>query len=169
HDQVEAMTLADRIVILKDGRIEQQGRPIDIYSEPCNRFVAEFIGSPQMNIFSGVLIDDGAQLAVTIGNTRLSIGPIKRGESGDEVLVGIRPEHLLLGQGANQLSCAVDLIEPTGSDTTILSSLDAQEFSARIPADFPVNIGQLLDFTIACDRIHLFDKQTNVRINHSVL
>lgn len=165
HDQVEAMTLADRIVILKDGRIEQQGKPIDVYSAPRNKFVAEFIGSPQMNIFNGVLEDRDGRLGVAVGEVRLMISTLSEGRPGDEVLVGIRPEHLIIGRGPNSLSGTVELIEPTGSDTTIMSSLNGQEFSARIPADYPVAVAQRIDFMIATDRIHVFNKQTTERLN----
>lgn len=168
HDQVEAMTLADRIVILRDGVIEQQGRPIDIYTAPRNRFVAEFIGSPQMNIFEGVLVGDESDLAVSIGDTRLDVGPVTQGGPGDPVLVGIRPEHLSLEQGANQLRAAVDLIEPTGADTTIMSSLEGQEFSARIPADYPVEVGQSMNFSVARERVHVFNRESTARINQPV-
>lgn len=167
HDQVEAMTLADRMVILREGRIEQQGRPIEIYQSPCNRFVAEFIGSPQMNILNGVLVDDGRNLAVSIGESRLRIGSLTRNKAGDEVLVGIRPEHLAMVDGPNTLHCTVDLIEPTGADTTIMSRVNGQDFSARIPADYPVQPGEHLSFSVAPERIHLFDRETLVRVEHA--
>lgn len=167
HDQVEAMTLADRIVILRDGVIEQAGKPIELYSAPRNRFVAEFIGSPQMNIFEGRLVGRESQLAVSVGETEFAVGPMQQGHPGDAVLVGIRPEHLSLDKGPNALHGQVDLIEPTGADTTVVSRLAGQEFSARIPADFAVRIGERIDFTVSPERVHVFDRQSSLRINAS--
>lgn len=165
HDQVEAMTLADRVVILRDGLVEQQGHPIELYRAPRNRFVAEFIGSPQMNMFDGELVDTGTGMAVKIAGFQLGIGAIAGAVAGDQVVVGIRPEHLSVEGGPAQLWAAVDLIELTGADTTVMGSLQGQSFSARIPADYPVQMGQQLEFSVLSERVHIFSKDAHVRLN----
>jgi len=163
HDQVEAMTLADRMVILRDGVIEQQGSPIDIYTTPTNRFVAEFIGSPQMNIFTGKVKQDGPDCVVQIGDQYINVGQMTLAD-GDNVLLGIRPEHLDLSTGLVLLKGVVDVIEPLGSDTMLVCKIGDQEFSARIPADFPIDRGQEIQFSVESNRLHLFDQTTGIRI-----
>ena len=163
HDQVEAMTLADRMVILRDGIIEQEGAPIDIYTTPSNRFVAEFIGSPQMNILTGVIQKTGSDSSVKIGDQFINVGPISLAD-GDNVLLGIRPEHLDLSKDLVVLTGIADVIEPLGSDTMIVCKIGNQELSARIPADFPVDRGQNIKFSVEPHRIHLFDQTTGIRI-----
>ena len=164
HDQVEAMTLADRMVILRDGVIEQQGSPIDIYTTPTNRFVAEFIGSPQMNIFTAEVKQDGPDCVVQIGDQHIDVGQMSLAD-GDNVLLGIRPEHLDLSTGLVLLKGVVDVIEPLGSDTMLVCKIGDQEFSARIPADFPIDRGQEIQFSVESNRLHLFDQITGMRIS----
>ncbi|MGR3660157.1 MAG: ABC transporter ATP-binding protein [Paracoccaceae bacterium] len=164
HDQVEAMTLADRIVILRDGNIEQQGAPIDVYTAPANRFVAEFIGSPQMNIMSGVLVEKEGPKAIQIGDQQLAIGGISA-TLGDKVLLGIRPEHLEVSAAPSDISGKIDAIDPLGSDTMLLCKVGDQEFFARIPADYPVSLEQDIHFSVARHRLHLFDAKSGLRIN----
>ena len=163
HDQVEAMTLADRMVILRDGIIEQEGAPIDIYTTPSNRFVAEFIGSPQMNILTGVVKKNGSDGSVKIGDQHINVDPISLAD-GDNVLLGIRPEHLDLSKDLVLLTGVADVIEPLGSDTMIVCKIGDQELTARIPADFPVSPGQEINFSVEPHRLHLFDQTTGLRI-----
>jgi multiple sugar transport system ATP-binding protein len=163
HDQVEAMTLADRMIILRDGIIEQQGAPIDIYTTPSNRFVAEFIGSPQMNILACVVKKNGPDGVVQIADQHIDVGPISFAD-GDNVSLGIRPEHLELSIDLALLKGIVDVIEPLGSDTMIVCRIGNQEFSARIPADFPITLGQEIQFSVDPNRLHLFDQKTGMRI-----
>jgi len=168
HDQVEALTLADRIVILRDGRIEQQGKPIEIYKAPVNRFVAEFIGSPQMNMLAGELTKPNASsrdFNVAIGTSQLPVGMLEDSAFGNEVWLGIRPEHFLVDSGPALITGQVDLIEQMGSDTMVLCTFENQEFSARIPADMPVNVGQSISFSVTQDRLHVFSQATGMRLN----
>ena len=166
HDQVEAMTLADRIVILRDGKIEQQGTPIDIYTTPANRFVAEFIGSPQMNILKADLAKQDGQIAVQIGDQHLLVGQTTS-MPRDKLLLGLRPEHLEISNTSADISGKIEVIDPLGSDTLLICKLGDQEFSARIAADHPVHIGQDIHFTIARHRLHLFDAENGARIDVS--
>jgi multiple sugar transport system ATP-binding protein len=94
HDQIEAMTMADQIVVMQGGRIEQTGAPLDLYDRPANTFVASFIGSPAMNMIEGRVVSDGAGLSVLAGDARLPLPPDAPVGHGAEVIYGIRPEHL---------------------------------------------------------------------------
>ena len=117
HDQVEAMTLADRIVVMNDGRIEQIGTPMDLFNNPANTFVAGFLGSPPMNQVKGVLTETGAK----VGEAEIKLnGPIN-GHAGRDVIVGIRPEHVMLraGDQTSALPVALDLVEPLGSEALL--------------------------------------------------
>ncbi|MEO1550550.1 MAG: sn-glycerol-3-phosphate ABC transporter ATP-binding protein UgpC [Pseudomonadota bacterium] len=117
HDQVEAMTLADRIVVMNDGRIEQVGTPMDLFNNPANTFVAGFLGSPPMNQIKGVLTESGAR----IGNAEIKLGGPINGHAGREVIVGIRPEHVSLSAGnhTSALPIEIDLVEPLGSEALL--------------------------------------------------
>src|SRR5690606_29834193 len=97
HDQIEAMTMADWVVVMRDGVIEQQGRPLDLYDHPVNRFVAGFIGSPAMNFVEGVVSDDGGGVVVGAGD-RIPLA--RQAEPGRKVVAGVRPEHLRVAEGA---------------------------------------------------------------------
>ena len=167
HDQVEAMTLADRIVIMRDGLIEQTGKPIDLYKAPVNRFVAEFIGSPQMNMLNATVATCPAGCVATLhlGDSLLTTGPLQNCTPGDAVLLGIRPEHLLVDSEPVYLAGTVELIEQMGSDTMVLCQYNGQEFNARIPADWPVAIAQTIPFSVKQVRLHVFSEATGERLN----
>jgi multiple sugar transport system ATP-binding protein len=123
HDQVEAMTMADRIVVLNKGRVEQFGAPLELYSHPRNLFVAGFIGSPKMNFLSGTLDEAGATSAtVSLGGSRITAKvDAGRAKPGDKVTVGVRPEHLTIGprEGASELPGDVVLVEHLGEQTLV--------------------------------------------------
>jgi len=148
HDQVEAMTLADKIVVLRDGIIEQVGSPVDLYENPDNMFVAGFIGSPKMNFFSAD--------ALATGITNVAKGAAKTD------IVGIRPEHLTVTtKGSAILSARLDLMENLGE--IILAHLvasDGTEFIAKLDPETKVKVGDTVHFTADKARIHLFDSQT---------
>src|SRR5690606_2361746 len=121
HDQIEAMTMADRIVVMRDGRVEQIGQPLELYDRPNNTFVAGFIGSPGMNMLKGTVrsgrIDVGD--GVDIDLSRVA-APRDELQEGREVIFGIRPEHIIVGDGGNSLRGKVVVMEPTGADTQVL-------------------------------------------------
>jgi len=173
HDQVEAMTLADRIVILRGGVIEQVGTPDEVYSRPVNRFVGSFIGSPPMNIIPGSL--SGHEVSVP-GGQRIRLKPGRdRGPDGREVLLGIRPEHLseaaphpqpdlaqpgVAQPGVAQLSGRVSVVEPLGSDTLVLVDLGGAELTARLPPSTSARPGQPITLALDPAALHLFDRAT---------
>ena len=122
HDQVEAMTMADKIVVLRDGRIEQDGTPIELYARPLNRFVAGFLGAPQMNFLPAVATDGGAdelEFALDDNRARVRIGDRSHPlTSGDEVTLGIRPEYLLL-DSKGPLAATVEVVEVLSAETIV--------------------------------------------------
>ncbi|MEM7472334.1 MAG: sn-glycerol-3-phosphate ABC transporter ATP-binding protein UgpC [Pseudomonadota bacterium] len=117
HDQVEAMTLADRIVVMNDGRIEQVGTPMELFNNPANTFVAGFLGSPPMNQVRGVMTQTGAK----IGGAEVALPGARPSDAGRDVIVGVRPEHVTLEQGADStaLPIELDLVEPLGSEALL--------------------------------------------------
>jgi multiple sugar transport system ATP-binding protein len=129
HDQIEAMTLADRIVVMREQKIQQIGSPGEIYRRPANMFVAGFIGSPQMNFIKGRLESNDGGLAFVSGRRSLPLlGYQFSGEpsSGQDVILGVRPEHIEAGEAGDWTDFKIDIVEPMGADTVIWCS-DGQE------------------------------------------
>lgn len=162
HDQVEAMTMADQVVVLRDGVVEQIGAPIEIYDAPRNRFVAEFIGSPQMNMLSGRMTGDG----IEVGSATVFPDRSRQAEAGREVICGVRPEHVQIGE--SPISMRVTQVESTGTDTYIVGSLDGQDFTVLSRSRVRVQPGETVPVAIDVDRIHLFDRSTELRLSDPV-
>jgi multiple sugar transport system ATP-binding protein len=125
HDQIEAMTLADRIVVLNAGRVEQIGTPMELFNNPVNEFVARFIGAPQINLIRGTVTEDEGQRFIEHATGRLPLDAHLRAEPGRKVNLGIRPEHLAIG-GSGGMACNVRLIEPMGSETLVVGDVADQ-------------------------------------------
>ncbi len=161
HDQVEAMTMADRLVVLEAGRIQQVGTPETVYEHPANRFVAGFIGSPSMNFFPASLKDSVATLA---DGTRLDLpGHVDR----STVTIGLRPESMLpVPAGSPGLVVGVDLVEPLGSDTLVHFRLAGTGYVARVPPEIRPRPGDTLTLGIDPARAHLFDPDTGATLSH---
>ncbi|MDF2374310.1 MAG: sn-glycerol-3-phosphate ABC transporter ATP-binding protein UgpC [Rhizobiaceae bacterium] len=163
HDQVEALTLADRVVILKEGRILQEGAPLELYEHPATRFVAEFIGSPQMNMFAGT-VRHGEGAAVHLNGLQLSFESIDA-EEGTPVSLGVRPEGLLLSSGiAADMHTRVDVFEPIGSDTMVSCPIGGTMAVVRLAPEVPVARGMELNLSFDRNKLHLFDAHTGDRI-----
>jgi sn-glycerol 3-phosphate transport system ATP-binding protein len=162
HDQVEAMTLADRLVVMKAGVAEQIGTPLDLYERPGTVFVASFIGSPAMNLLPGTLQGGAVSLG---GGVTLPCGA-PRTNAPSSVTVGLRPEHLLRDGGAAPLSLTVELAEMLGADTVVHGRLDAQGpmILARLPGTVRAAQGERLPLTIVPEHIHLFDRESGKRV-----
>lgn len=160
HDQTEAMTMADKIVVMRDGRVEQIGSPMQLYNEPDNRFVAEFLGSPSMNFLKcqvtdgGVAFADGGLLATAKAP---SLPP------GLGVELGIRPRYIVPVAGADGEELTVEGIEPTGDEMEVRGQLFGQTVTVVMEAA-PIRIGQKLRVTIAENRMHYFDAATGGRL-----
>jgi multiple sugar transport system ATP-binding protein len=166
HDQVEAMTMGDRICVMRDGLRQQVGSPQDLYDHPANVFVAGFIGSPSMN-FATTRSGDGDELY--LGNARLDLkGDHARvaGErpKGSNLLIGFRPEHLELangqGDGAVQIPAKVDVVEYLGNEELIHAQSEGNEIVALISSDKKVSVGEQVDFAIPLEKLHLFDPES---------
>jgi multiple sugar transport system ATP-binding protein len=161
HDQVEAMTLADRIVILKGGEIEQVGTPDEVYNNPASVFVGGFIGSPAMNFAKGtirggeVTFDGGSHIPLSARTAGKAVGL-----EGREVIVGVRPEHFVPAGEGHGLSGRVQVVEPLGSDTLIHFALGASTLTARVAPELRPHPGETLSIDVDPSRIHLFDAAT---------
>jgi multiple sugar transport system ATP-binding protein len=166
HDQVEAMTMADRIVVMHDGLIQQIGGPLDIYDQPANRFVAGFIGSPAMNFFDGVVQrENGAATVRTPDGHTLPLPPAIGASDGQAVTYGVRPESLSIDETAeNGIPVTVEVIEPTGLSTLVFARMGGQPASA-LTMDRPVlTRGQPIGLVPDLDKVHLFDAQSGARV-----
>ncbi len=167
HDQVEAMTMGDRLAVLNAGVLQQLDTPQGVYERPANLFVARFIGSPSMNVLPARLEPADGALDALLAGQRLRLPPEQaaaaRAATDGSVLVGIRPEHLSLADGAAPdatLSGRVELVERLGSELIVYLDAAGTPLTARLPADAPVARGDSLTLAVARDRLHLFDPQT---------
>ena len=159
HDQVEAMTMADKIVVMRDGYVEQTGGPLDLYDFPVNRFVAGFIGSPAMNFIPGHLRRNGEAAWVEAGDgSRLPLSADGPGEDGRPVHYGVRPSHLAIADDPRAIDATVDVVEPTGDDTYVYCRLAGQETCALFPQRCAVEPGQIVRLMPHLDRVHIFDQ-----------
>ncbi len=168
HDQVEAMTLGDRLIVIRDGYVEQIGAPLELYEKPATRFVAGFIGSPAMNFIRAHLGPDGrhAQIKETL-SLPLSNGSAPR-QDGRKVIIGVRPEHLHISSAnaSPSLSLCVDHIELLGADTMVYGHIEGLSdlINARLPGIHHFKSGVVLPLGVAPDKIHIFDKDTGARL-----
>ncbi len=153
HDQIEAMTLADRIVVMQDGIIEQIGTPLDLYDNPANEFVATFIGAPSMNLLSGEL--SGGKVKV---GDQLFSGPSGLGK----VNLGVRPEHLILSDDGFPME--VKVVEPTGSETMVFLRFEGQDVTAVFRERHAFVSGQTIHLMPDKDHLHIFDAETGARL-----
>jgi multiple sugar transport system ATP-binding protein len=161
HDQIEAMTMADKIVILRDGVIEQMGRPLDVYDKPRNLFVAGFIGSPAMNLIKGVAEAEGVRFA---DGTRVPMPKGRKPAIGQEVVYGIRPEHLKPVIKGGAVQTKVDVLEPTGPELHIYCSLGGEEICAVTGDRLVLAPGDVIGLSPDSDNAHLFDAQSGMAI-----
>lgn len=163
HDQVEAMTLADRIVVMNDGNIEQVGTPMELFTSPANTFVAGFLGSPPMNQMKGVLTEDGAD----VGGTKIGVNGSTANNVGRDVIVGIRPEHVTLEQGAgtSALPINLDLVEPLGSEALLHAQRDGASLVFKTDTNGSIeHLSGINEIHIPAELVHLFDAETGQAI-----
>ncbi len=180
HDQIEAMTLATRIAVLKDGELQQVGSPHEVYNSPANLFVADFMGSPSMNLLQGKVARANGSTSIVLERTGgaepivlpapSSADPAKL-QDGGAVIFGIRPEAVsdLEGIDRNARNVArfdahVEIVEPAGSDTFVVTKIAGKEVTARMRADADVRVGQRHAFAFNLDKAVLFDPSTTRRI-----
>lgn len=171
HDQTEAMTMGDRIVVMKDGYVQQVDTPQNLYDHPCNAFVAGFIGSPQMNFLPARLRVTNGVCAAFVQDMPVEIGPekikqIDRDYMEKEWLLGIRPENLYITEMSDEYSLRayVDLVANMGSEAYLYLSIGETKLTARVPACRGIREGDTLALKMDKDKIHLFDMQTKQAI-----
>lgn len=170
HDQVEAMTLADRIVVMNNGDIMQIGSPLEVYENPKNLFVAGFIGSPPMNFMDVELVEENGSLYVDGGTFRLGVPAILKQKyiswKNRKVVFGIRPEHLkdspfvIREEGYVELEAVVDIIEPIGSEIILLVKVGENPLTAKVNPRSTARLHQSIKLEVDMNRMHLFDKET---------
>jgi multiple sugar transport system ATP-binding protein len=165
HDQIEALTLADRIAVMKDRIIQQLGTPQEIYQRPANRFVASFVGSPPMNFVAGRLRHAGGTATFTADGFDLPLRDYAfagAAADGSEVELGVRPEHI--EAAANGTGLAIEMIEPMGSDLLAWSRLGGAPVSLRLPAESPIKTGDRITVAIPSAKVSVFDRVSGRRI-----
>ena len=162
HDQIEAMTMADKIVVLKDGLIEQIGSPLDLYDHPANQFVAGFLGSPSMNFIDGTQRDG---TFITTTGTALPLAGTHSANDGRAMVYGIRPEHLdLVSDSEEGFEAEVVVIEPTGSETQLFARLGGQEIVAIFRERHEFAPGQKIRLKPRAIAVHMFDQKSGKRM-----
>ncbi|MFK0204823.1 ABC transporter ATP-binding protein [Agrobacterium sp. NPDC090283] len=166
HDQIEAMTLADRVVVLNHGRIEQQGTPLELYKTPANLFVAAFIGSPAMNLIEGVVDGEGDQPAARLKDgTAIRIAATRKVKRGQPVTIGLRPEHIGSTIGGDiSLSGRTVLVEPTGAQTHVVFELAGDQVTAVVDGEQPVKVNAPFAATVHHERVHVFDRASGLAL-----
>ena len=164
HDQIEAMTMADRIVVMHGGVVEQVGEPLDLYDHPSNLFVAGFIGSPAMNFINATIKrNGGAPSAIAPDGTVLPLPAHAGGRDGQKVVYGIRPEHLDLTDGGG-LPSEVVVVEPTGAEILVFTHTAGQEIAVVFKERHKFRPGDKIGLSPHAGTIHLFDKETGDRV-----
>jgi multiple sugar transport system ATP-binding protein len=162
HDQVEAMTLGDRIAVMKDGLVQQFGTPAQIYNHPANRFVAEFIGSPAMNMVDAQLTANG----LTAQGVNLPITDVQRAvvleKGGTEFVYGLRPESI--GFSAQGLPGKLTMIEPTGPETYATVDTAAGKLTARVPGVLQAVVGDAVHLQWSAEQAHVFERVSGLRV-----
>ncbi|HEV8539100.1 MAG TPA: sn-glycerol-3-phosphate ABC transporter ATP-binding protein UgpC [Bacteroidota bacterium] len=174
HDQIEAMSMGDRIVVMEKGIVQQMDAPLTIYNSPVNRFVAGFIGSPTMNFFEGKFTDGGAlAFEQSPGGFRLPVAKSRASRLASRVdqpvTVGIRPEHIAArsqGDAYQRVSARIEVTEPVGNEIFVYFMLDnsSEKFVSRIPADIQPEVGKSFDLFFDTTKLHFFDKTTGASI-----
>ena len=172
HDQIEAMTMGDRIVVMHDGFIQQVDTPQNLYDTPCNLFVAGFIGTPPMNFVDGEVLQVDGKYLVRVGDSDLPLLPDRfapeklAAYEGKSVIAGIRPEDLHLEPAymeqptAGVITASVDLAELMGSEIYVYATYGARNIIAKVPPHTKVEAGEQMQIAVDCNKLHLFDKET---------
>jgi len=168
HDQVEAMTLGDRIVIMRDGWIQQVGKPLDLYDRPENTFVAAFIGSPEMNLLEGTMVREAGELKVRASDLPVSMPEGVFSEEEKGVTLGIRPEHITISEGS-PFEMTVSLVEQIGAQTYVLGTIGGHRMRAVFGRKDDVEPGDKIPVALPKRRLHLFGRESGrtLRISNS--
>jgi multiple sugar transport system ATP-binding protein len=164
HDQGEAMSLADRIVVMRDGAIQQIGTANEIYNKPCNIFVASFLGSPQINLIEGELKDGAGGARFSRGDLDIALDQLGlAGNGGRQVVLGVRPENLRLSPAGN-LAAVVELVSPQGAEQYVNTRIGGVEIMLRLDNHQKVAAGDTLHLTVDPSLLHVFDRSTGASL-----
>jgi multiple sugar transport system ATP-binding protein len=163
HDQVEAMTMADRIVVMHDGLVEQIGAPLELYDRPDNLFVAGFIGSPAMNFLRGTIRLNGSASFAGPGGITLPLDTAPSGTDGKPAVYGIRPEHFTIADDG--VEAEVQVVEPTGSELHVVAKLGGEDIIAVFRERLKFKPGDKIRLKPDPRLVHLFDEPTGKRLN----
>ena len=156
--------MADRIVVMNQGRIEQIGRPLDLYDQPTNLFVAGFIGSPAMNALRGKIRRNGADTVIRVGELEVPLDRAIDAEDGKEVVCGVRPEHIGVAHDGDGIAGRVAVVEPTGSQTFVNLELCGQPMLACLGERHPIGVGEVVPWRIQRSKVLVFDDATGARL-----
>jgi sn-glycerol 3-phosphate transport system ATP-binding protein len=167
HDQAEAMTMGDQLVVLRDGHIEQMGSPLEIYRRPATVFVGGFIGSPAMNFLEGRIEGGGHHLRIADAMNVTLPGAGLPEQEGRNLTVGIRPEHLKINADTSLVELTVDLVEPLGAQTMVEVSLSKRIVTISLDGAMQIKSGDRVPVTLDPSDLHLFDPKTEMRIEVS--
>jgi multiple sugar transport system ATP-binding protein len=162
HDQIEAMTMADKIVVMRDGIVEQVGTPLDLYDKPQNIFVAGFIGSPSMNFVKGKLKVNGTTSFESDGGFVLPVANAPANAEGRPLVCGVRPEHLIIDPSG--IAAEIIVIEPTGSETQVVARHGDQEITCLFRERISARPGEMIPIIANPKLVHLFDAETGARV-----
>ena len=162
HDQIEAMTMADKIVVMHDGRVEQIGAPLELYDRPQNLFVAGFIGSPAMNFLKGAIRANGTLEFDGPGNARLPLTAAPPGSDGRQAVYGVRPEHFTIADDG--VEAVIQVVEPTGSEIQIVAKIGDSEIIAAFRERHPFKPGNKIRLKPDPRLVHLFDAASGQRL-----
>jgi multiple sugar transport system ATP-binding protein len=165
HDQIEAMTLADRVVVMNKGRVEQVGTPMQLYREPDNLFVAGFIGSPAMNFVEAVVAEVNGSVAARLADGQTLPLPFRPAADGQQIVLGLRPEHLVMARNpAGSVAGTTRLVEPTGAETHVVVEIAGTRLTAVVDGEIQTEPGQSIAMAIDPGSIYLFSPDTGLRL-----
>jgi multiple sugar transport system ATP-binding protein len=168
HDQMEAMTMSDRIVVMNGGRVEQVGAPLEVYDNPCNLFVATFIGSPAMNLIDAVLQQRGDRSVAAVNGLEIDLGRQIQASADTRLVIGVRPEHLAIADGdvghGTPLPVTINLVEPTGAESHIYGRFHETSIVAAIAGRSTARSGESTRLQLDPKHLHVFDATSGQRI-----
>ena len=165
HDQIEAMTMADRIVVMHDGAVEQIGTPLELYDRPDNLFVAQFIGSPSMNVIEGTVRRSNGRCTVEAHGAMWPVPVGTTLEEGNAVHYGVRPGDMTISDAANGVPAKVIVVEPTGAETELLVEVGEAQITLAVHGRVDAQPDQMVGLVIASESVHLFDRQSGHRLS----
>ncbi|MDM0011817.1 sn-glycerol-3-phosphate ABC transporter ATP-binding protein UgpC [Variovorax sp. J22P168] len=165
HDQIEAMTMADRIVVMHDGAVEQIGTPLELYDRPDNLFVAQFIGSPSMNVLEGTVRRTGGECRVEAQGASWPAPAAGSAADGQPVHYGVRPGDIALAEAGNGVPAKVIVVEPTGAETELLVQVGEAQLTLTVHGRVDVGPDQIVGLVIGAESVHLFDRQSGKRLS----